>query len=255
MYKLIKNISACCASLLVATSVTANAGSYNGSENRPAIWGGAYVGGSIGGAFSDFDKIEDAFDKREAAGTIIDGDLIEEFDGKKELDTLTGGLHIGYNHQTGNLVLGIEAGVDFLDAGLSGTETENYDDGNFQYTETENSSVKISYLASLRGRIGYATDKTLIYGTAGIAWSELKLKAEENYSDSEGHSESGSISIGEGIRGFVFGGGAEYMLTRNVSLRGEVLHYQFDVDIENDELELETDISTTVGKVGVSYKF
>ncbi len=250
MNRLIKIISVCGASLIFSGAVSVSA-----KADRPAIWSGFYAGGSIGGAFSDFDKLEDGLDERVAEGTDVFPYGTEVFEGKKELDVLTGGIHIGYNHQSGKLVLGIEAGVDFLDAGISGTETENYDDGRFSYTEVDDFSAKISYLASLRGRIGFASEKTLIYGTAGVAWTTLKLKASENYIDSVGNTENGTFSMDEGLTGFVVGGGAEYMITKNVSLRGEVLHYKFNADINNDDVKLDTDFSTTVGKVGVSYKF
>ncbi len=56
-----------------------------------------------------------------------------------------GGVHAGYNWQKdGPLVLGIEGDVMFGD--------------------------EVDYLASIRGRIGYAMGDVLLYGTGGVAF-------------------------------------------------------------------------------------
>ncbi len=58
---------------------------------------------------------------------------------------MAGGLHVGYNWQKpGGWVFGIEGDVSFAD--------------------------DIDYLATIRGRLGYAMDSTLIYATGGAAF-------------------------------------------------------------------------------------
>ena len=52
------------------------------------------------------------------------------------------------------------------------------------------------------------------YGTLGWAWSTT------NYS-------FGGASSGQTVKGVVFGVGVEYPITRNVSIRGELLRYDF----------------------------
>jgi opacity protein-like surface antigen len=59
---------------------------------------------------------------------------------------LLAGTHFGYNWQTGSTVYGFEADAAFKD---------NIDD----------------YLASLRGRIGLASNRVLLYATAGVAFA------------------------------------------------------------------------------------
>jgi outer membrane immunogenic protein len=71
-----------------------------------------------------------------------------------------------------------------------------------------------NFLSSMRAKAGYAFGDILGYGTIGWAYSTA------NYEDPSG---SQSKTIG----GSVFGFGAEYALTRNVSIRAEYLRYDF----------------------------
>jgi opacity protein-like surface antigen len=75
------------------------------------------------------------------AGGIIGLSPFESDDNK-----LLAGTHFGYNWQTGSTVYGFEADAAFKD---------NIDD----------------YLASLRGRIGIASHRVLLYATAGVAFA------------------------------------------------------------------------------------
>ena len=74
-----------------------------------------------------------------------------------------GGGQIGYNWQGGfgfgpHLVLGIEAdiqGADISDS-VAGVKSQ------------------VNWFGTVRGRIGYAFDRTLIYGTGGFAYGEVE---------------------------------------------------------------------------------
>jgi outer membrane immunogenic protein len=114
----------------------------------------------------------------------------EDNGGDDDDDTaFIGGLHAGYNWQKhGNLVLGVEGDVDFAD--------------------------DIDYLASLRGRLGYAAGPTLFYATAGVAF----LGFEDELSDDDT------------LTGWVAGLGVEHKVRENVSLGLEGLYYAFDED-------------------------
>ena len=79
-----------------------------------------------------------------------------------------------------------------------------------------------SGLASVRARLGYAFDKTLLYGTAGAAWLRTSVF---------GESAAGAcLGICDAVATFddwgaVVGGGAEYAITPNIVLRAEYLYY------------------------------
>jgi outer membrane immunogenic protein len=99
-----------------------------------------------------------------------------------------GGIHVGYNWQrASNLVLGIEGDVDFADG--------------------------LDYLATVRGRLGWAAGPTLFYATGGAAFIGL------------------SNAIGDDSdTGWVAGLGLEHKLRENVSLGLEGLYYNFGDD-------------------------
>jgi outer membrane immunogenic protein len=110
-----------------------------------------------------------------------------------------GGLHIGYNFQAAHFVIGGEADTMFgsIKAGSLGGASFNQD-----------------YLSSARAKAGYAFGDFLAYGTVGWAFSTATYE-DPIYSQSKT------------ITGSVFGLGAEYALTRNVSIRAEYLRYDF----------------------------
>lgn len=87
-------------------------------------------------------------------------------------DGLVGGLYGGYNWQRGsNLVYGIEAEFNWADADATVTNvlgTVVVGAGTVPFGETINTSI--DHTAAIRGRLGYAMDRTLLYATAGWAW-------------------------------------------------------------------------------------
>jgi opacity protein-like surface antigen len=188
-------------------------------EAAPAIWSGLYVGGHIGGLWNDggdssiFKKKKKCYTPPalELAATTVETESAQEcnnqwekvdyvkFSDDDDDTTLIGGVHIGYNWQSGSKVFGIEADASFGDG--------------------------VDYLASLRARLGYAMDALLVYATAGVAFvgfddKTIDAKFGEYYThsfDVEGDSEVG----------VVVGLGAEYKLAANWSVGVEGLYYFF----------------------------
>jgi outer membrane immunogenic protein len=106
-----------------------------------------------------------------------------------------GGAYLGYNVQTNqHLVLGIEG--DVMAAGKNGTNSFSND-------------VHNDWDATLRGRVGYAWDKFMIYGTGGVAAGGLK---------------SNSASESATKTGWTAGVGLEAAVTNNVTARVEYRH-------------------------------
>ena len=68
---------------------------------------------------------------------------------------VAGGLLGGYNWQFGNVVAGIEVDYTFSDAG------DGVDNASWAAT------VELDHMASLRARLGYAVDDTMLYVTGG----------------------------------------------------------------------------------------
>ncbi len=84
--------------------------------------------------------------------------------------SLYGGLQAGYNYVLpSRLLLGVEADITFPYFFENGTI---FTGGTAQGT---NVSDRIDYIATLRGRFGYAFDRWLIYATGGLAWSQARF--------------------------------------------------------------------------------
>ncbi len=110
------------------------------------------------------------------------------------------GGQVGYNWQ-GVLGLG-SPWVLGIEADLQGSGISDSSDG---------VEVSLNYFGTVRGRLGYAIDRTLLYVTGGLAYGEVEAKA-------------GPDSVSDTQTGYVIGGGVEYKLNPAWSLKGE---YQF----------------------------
>jgi outer membrane immunogenic protein len=110
-----------------------------------------------------------------------------------------GGAHVGYNFQAAHIVGGVEADTMF---------------GSIKTGSLGFASFSQNNLSSARVKGGYAFGDILGYGTIGWGFSTA-------------HYEDPSGSKDKTIRGLVFGVGAEYALTKTVSVRAEYLRYDF----------------------------
>jgi outer membrane immunogenic protein len=167
-------------------------------------WTGFYLGVNAGYALNlgrtNLNGTPDLF-----ATGFVPGDQFTGGDG------FTGGVQAGYNFQAGNFVFGLEADINYVDIGRTRVTTIG------PLTTTQ--SVGMEYLGTLRGRLGLAFDRFLVYATGGLAYGDFEA--------STTISGIGSVwtgSAGGDRWGYVVGAGAEYALTNNWSVRGEYLY-------------------------------
>src|SRR5262249_5691579 len=112
-----------------------------------------------------------------------------------------------YNWQMGAWVFGVEGDIDAQD--FHRDRTVGTTIGPFLAGDVF--SVKSDWQASLRGRIGYAAwDRTLLYVTGGVAWTQLKGTARLVG--------LGICSNDGTVTGGTIGAGIEYAFTNNISL-------------------------------------
>lgn len=199
---------------------------------EPAVhdWSGFYVGAHVGYGEGYYDGYWTASS--------------DDYDPSNlDLSGIVGGLHAGFNYQMDALVLGVEGDTTFMDWSDKQTKSQGY----------ETMSGDMNFLASLRGRVGWALDDILLYGTGGIAYSKASYKQ-----DYDGDSKTWDFNK----IGGVIGGGAEWAMSDNFSLRAEGLYYFFNnrkntsgfVDSydSNDHVELN---NAFVVRAGASYYF
>jgi outer membrane immunogenic protein len=139
----------------------------------------------------------------------------------------TGGAHVGYNLQNGQIVGGVEADamLTTIQGGLSG------------------GALSEDFLSSARVKGGYVFGSLLAYGTLGGAWSTT------DYS-SLGNTSSRSLP------GVSFGVGAEFAVTHSLSVRAELLRYNFQGASYATPIGSQSVTSSTnLLRVGVSARF
>ena len=138
----------------------ARAGDSTASQNWPAPrfdWGGWYVGGHV------------AYSLGRGTSTLSNPNPISVGD---SFSSLYGGVQAGYNYVfPSRLLLGAEADITFPNFQRF-TDGLIFTGGTVQGTTLTD---QIDYIATLRGRFGYALDYWLIYGTGGFAWSQARF--------------------------------------------------------------------------------
>jgi outer membrane immunogenic protein len=177
-----------------------------------------------------------------------------------------GGAQIGYNYQYGQAVFGIETDIDAtsLDHSSSFTGVSIGGPG----TLTWNESSRLDWIGTTRLRAGMAfapENRALAYLTGGFAYGGGSTSS-SIYSQNLGYVWSGSNNP---VRtGWTLGGGLEYAVTNNISLRGEYLYYDLGsktVTANGNAAVLagapgywgsaKTDFNGSIFRVGLNYKF
>jgi outer membrane immunogenic protein len=187
------------------------------SAMRPVIayynWTGFYVG--INGGYG--------FGKSKWSGVGV---------APKPTGGMAGGT-IGYNYQVGSWVWGLEGDIDWADV-----------NGN-AICAGFTCSTKNTWLATLRGRIGYAFDRWLPYLTAGGAYGNVKASVNP-----------GGFSASKSELGWTFGGGLEYAFLGNWSAKIEYLYVDLGrFDTGPAPFVNNVSFKENVVRAGINYKF
>lgn len=156
-------------------------------------WSGFYVGGQVGYAWANANL--SGWSPRFAFSGV-----------HYDPNGVIGGAHVGYNFQYNQIVLGVEGDVDGTGVNKS------YAWGPVVY------GSQMPVEGSIRGRLGLAFDRALVYVTGGAAFAGVT----NTY-----HSYFGYNSIGRSTAGWTAGGGLEYALFNNWSVRAEYRYADF----------------------------
>ena len=191
----------------------------------PFTWTGFYIGGNVGWGWASGDG---------TAWITGLGPVAVSGDGNGFL----GGAQAGYNWQTGNFVLGVEA--DFQ--GSSGSSDLNGTPGLA-------GTLKTPWFGTIRGRLGYAADKWLFYITGGGVYGEL---------DYDGTlTTSGAFSTSTTYWTWTVGGGVETALWDHWSAKLEYLYVGSPSDFASppNTVGIDGSINTNIVRAGLNYHF
>ena len=143
-----------------------------------------------------------------------------------------GGIQAGYNWQMEALVLGVETDIDFLGVNASRSVRAPYDPTDPIFGVDVNDRVRADYLGTLRGRLGYASGASLLYATGGLAYTTLRHSHDfsefgfgsDTHCSGSNFCDLGGSSDSKFKAGWTVGGGGEWALNRNWSLKAEYLY-------------------------------
>ena len=232
-------------------------------------WTGAYFGVNAGYITTDDSRIVNAGLNGVAAGNVTAGN--RPFVTRNDSDGFTAGGQVGYSYQFtpgAGVVVGVEADAAYTDMSrnslfVGGNGTQNV------YRTT------MDFLGTVRGRIGYAFDRTLIYGTGGFAYGDVTDRAQFfGANGSPALQFAGNRSRIE--TGYAVGGGIEYALPTDsflnvfrssaVTVKAEALYYDLgrrNLVIPNTGLGAANNLGYVsrfqndgiIARAGINYKF
>ena len=161
-------------------------------------WTGFYLGGNLGAAWA-----------QRSVTDLFGNTFTRASDGR-----FMGGGQLGYNWQTGNFVLGVEGDIDGI-ASDNKRSASVIIGGTGPFVVTSNSS---NWVATLAARFGWAADHWLFYGKAGGGWvGNNNGFTVTNVTTGASFASGGGNTAG----GWLLGGGIEYAINNNWSLKGE----------------------------------
>jgi outer membrane immunogenic protein len=125
------------------------------------------------------------------------------------------GGQIGYNYQTGSLVVGVEAETSFF----PGSETVSR--GPLRYiasptlSYTFSNTIDSKNTSSIKAKAGITTGSTLLYAEGGWAWTKAKFAT--TVTSNANYLKAGELT--KTMDGYIIGGGIEQRLGNNLSAR------------------------------------
>ncbi len=207
-------------------------------------WTGFYLGGQVGYAWGT----------QRANVLLPSGTTIFN---SYSAEGVIGGGHVGYNYQVNQWVLGIEGSVDGTSVSktfIPGTVFPAPFPAAFGVTYATSSPIQ----GSIRGRLGVAWDRVLLYATGGVAFAGV----EATYTTPFGAATQSATRVG-----WTVGGGVEYAVTNNWSVYAEYRYSDFGSYSNNPVAAFRDGVTVTGNslvnrhftqnqvQVGFSYRF
>lgn len=178
------------------------------------------------------------------AGYLWGGNDWSNRGGKGDNEGWLAGIFAGFNWQYQQFVLGVDGSWSWTDVGGSGNG-RNGNNNVFHYR------AALDWQADIRGRAGFAFDRFMIYGAAGVAFADVN-------SSCRGFTVNGRRGCGNGAddTGWTAGLGAEWAVTNNVILGVEWKYSDFGTaTFRAAGNSRKVDITDNILQVRAAYKF
>ena len=203
-------------------------------------WTGFYVGVNGGGGSARFSRQgfydgNDVSDSKSAGGAFA-------------------GIQAGYNYQfSQNFVIGLEADLQLSKFAKTFDCAAGYSGGSC-YDNSSYGEHDMRSFGTARVRLGYAMDKMLFFVTGGYAAAHIKYGAYDYLPDN-------SKSASKTVSGYALGGGVEYAISANWSVKAEYLHLGFSrktidpIPSSTPDYVVRVKSSADIARIGINYKF
>lgn len=155
-------------------------------------------------------------------------------------DGFTVGAFAGFNYQLQGspVVVGVEADANYADA--------KDRRGTAAFGAPTTLRADLDWNGSVRGRLGYAFDRFLVYGAGGLALADRDVRARGAVNGSDD-----KLAVG-----WTVGGGVEAALSDNVTARVEYRYSDFGTDsFSVAGSRVKSDVTDNRVLLGVGYKF
>jgi outer membrane immunogenic protein len=205
-------------------------------------WTGFYLGVSGGGSLGQSSHIDQATGLPDTIGYNVKGGLV--------------GGTVGYNWQISSFVVGFEGDISWV--GEYGSHIDDASTGPFANpaspaNPTIQSFTKETWNATARGRVGYAVNNLLFYGTGGYAGAGVEAGIKSAATNALLASATGTRN------GWTAGGGLEWGFAPNWSAKFEWLYMKFNSAAFNTVLgegpRSSVPLDDNVVRAGINYRF
>jgi outer membrane immunogenic protein len=137
-----------------------------------------------------------------------------------------GGGQIGYNFQRDHIVFGVEA--DIQGAGIKDKTSSSFRGSQDLNPLTFASKYSLDYFGTVRARLGYAFDRTLVYATGGFAYGGVSYNTAASFQG--GFGPAYNLKRDATDTGYVVGGGLERKLSPAWSVKAEYQYINLGTD-------------------------
>jgi len=258
----------------VTTVTTLNAAPANRTAPEIATpsWTGFYFGGDVGGLSQHTHAISDFF-QTDSVHLLPELEHNNPENHSPNITSAIGGIHAGFNWQFApSWVIGIEG--DWQPKHLRDTFCRQTDIQSQPCVASGRGFATVGdetgLIGTARARFGWAFERTMIYGTGGAAFANVKTSLGVNCPNGCADSSNAittAIEASSHKTGWVTGAGIERMFGQNWIVRAEYLHVRLGSASHTlflpatncfsgpCGLTASHDISYDIVRAGVSYKF
>jgi len=250
--------AAFCGAPVLAADLPVKAPAYRPAPAPMFSWNGCYLGGHAGYGWG---RNTNSFGDAIASGRT-EGGGIETPEFGPYNQNVNGGViggQLGCNYQAANnWVAGIEGEIFWTGMKGSITTTEDLppDPGSFSRFQTKN-----LWDGDIALRLGYAMDRSLLYGKVGVAWGRFNYTETHDDFPVDNACNSCSVSFADTRSGLLLGLGWEYALQNNWTFKLEYDYINFgshNIPYPNASASIQSfpvHDTKNIVKVGFNYLF